>query len=113
MRRADTVIWNVVPWYLGSPDMKKVRAATKKDIESGLPWLLQAIERCPSLLTIVLFGQKAHRGWDLLSKTTTNGPRPSLPAFRTWPTSPQSLKSKPKRRDEIVRTLAAVGRSLR
>jgi uracil-DNA glycosylase len=111
--RSATVIWNIVPWYVGSKDRTKIRPATRKDIDSGIPWLLKMLDRCPALLAIVLFGQQAQRGWDVLSRKNNGDARLSLPVFRTWHTSGQCLNPKPDRRDEIVRTLSVVGRSLR
>ncbi|PJA46418.1 hypothetical protein CO174_00185 [Candidatus Uhrbacteria bacterium CG_4_9_14_3_um_filter_50_9] len=55
--RQKTIIWNVVPWYIGSE--KKIRAAQQKDIQQGLAYTHQLIALLPQLKNIVLFGKKA------------------------------------------------------
>lgn len=49
--REETVSWNIVPWRIGS--------VGAKDIEEGIPWLLQLLELLKELEVIVLVGKKA------------------------------------------------------
>lgn len=55
--RKDTIIWNIVPWYIG--DNKKIRAATKDDVNIALPFLSRLINLLPDLDFIVLMGNPA------------------------------------------------------
>jgi uracil-DNA glycosylase len=57
--RAEAVLWNIVPWYIGGPD--GIRPAEEKDIRAGLPHLLHLARLLPRLEVIVLSGRKAGR----------------------------------------------------
>lgn len=62
--RKKTVVWNVVPWYVG--DGRKIRAASPKDIEGGLMPLARLLGLLPRLNTVVLVGRKAEKAGRLL-----------------------------------------------
>ena len=55
--RKDTILWNIVPWYIG--DVKKIRPATQSDINLALPYLGKLINLLPDLDFIVLMGKPA------------------------------------------------------
>lgn len=55
--RRRTVLWNVVPWYIGSG--KKIRPANSRDLGAAAPSLIELAALLPALHTIVLLGKKA------------------------------------------------------
>lgn len=57
--RRRTVIWNIVPWYIGCKG--SIRPATTADIERGLPYLRDVIGLLPALRVVVLVGRKASK----------------------------------------------------
>lgn len=59
LERKVTVLWNAVPWYIGSGT--KIRAATTTDLASGLRPLPQLLRLLPKVQTIVLVGKKAEK----------------------------------------------------
>lgn len=60
INRKDTILWNIVPWYIGKDDTrKKIRAAKMADIEKALPFIKEFLTLLPNLDVIVLMGNKA------------------------------------------------------
>jgi uracil-DNA glycosylase len=60
INRKDTILWNIVPWYIGKDNTrKKIRAANVTDIEKSLPFIKEFITLLPNLDIIVLMGNKA------------------------------------------------------
>ncbi len=57
--RKRIIIWNTVPWYIGSGS--KIRPANSTDITAGIISLGELIQLCPKLRTIVLVGRKAQK----------------------------------------------------
>ena len=57
--RRRTVIWNVVPWYIGSD--VKIRPAKSSDIAQGKTSLAELAALLPELKAIVLLGRKAQK----------------------------------------------------
>lgn len=57
IQRRDTILWNIVPWYIGNG--KKIRPANKEDISLALPFLKKLIEILTNLDFIVLMGKHA------------------------------------------------------
>jgi uracil-DNA glycosylase len=55
--RTLTVIWNIVPWYIGSGN--KIRPAQKAGLERGQWYLERMLQLLPELRIIVMMGQKA------------------------------------------------------
>ncbi len=64
--RQDTVIWNIVPWYLGSGT--KIRPARVSDIAAASPYLARLLAELPKLEIVVLVGRKAQKAKDEVSK---------------------------------------------
>lgn len=86
--RQDTVIWNIVPWYVGD-GQGRIRAVTRRDIGEALPYLDDLIALLPQLQVIVLVGQKAQSAAaEIRSRTNlpfVNMPHPSARVFNVWP----------------------------
>jgi uracil-DNA glycosylase len=64
--RAETALWNIVPWYIGGPD--RIRPAEGEDTRAGLPHLLHLTGLLQRLEVIVLAGRKAARVTGLLEQ---------------------------------------------
>lgn len=64
--RRRTVLWNVVPWYVGTGD--KIRPVTSEDIRDAEPALRTLLPLLPNLKVVVLVGQKAARVKSMLLK---------------------------------------------
>lgn len=62
--RRRTVVWNVVPWYVGTG--QKIRPVTLKDIRDAEPALRSLLCLLPNLKVVVLVGQKAARAETVL-----------------------------------------------
>lgn len=91
--RKQSLIWNIVPWYLG--DGKTIRAVSVADIRAGsvfLEWLLGLL---PHLKVIVLVGRKAQAAFDEGRMTTL------LPVYRSAHPSPQWVHRHPNNAEKI------------
>ncbi|QNF15418.1 uracil-DNA glycosylase [Aeromonas jandaei] len=76
IERKRIVIWNIVPWYIGSDT--RIRAANASDIKQGISSLADLLSLLPKLRAIVLVGKKAQRAEKHL--TTIAPSSNSLPA---------------------------------
>ncbi len=94
--RADTCLWNVVPFYIGRDDRTCIRAAKQSDISIGAPFVLRLIDAMPNIRSVVLLGRKAQR---------VAAHRPDLKVLQSWHPSGQSLNPVPARRKELVDAL--------
>jgi len=99
--RTRTVIWNVVPWYIG--DSQRNRASTSKEIADCSPHLRAFLVQLPHLRAVVLFGKQAQRTANILDDL----PR-SPQVFQCPHPSGRSLNARPELRDEIRRCLLLV-----
>ena len=68
--RSEIAIWNTVPWYIGTSDKKRIRAANGSDIQDGIQYLTNIIAELPNLKYIILMGGAARKAHVFLSKTT-------------------------------------------
>ena len=59
IERKRTVIWNIVPWYIGTG--AKIRAATQKDIKLGMNSLHALIGLLPKINAVLMLGKKAQK----------------------------------------------------
>jgi uracil-DNA glycosylase len=59
LKREETVLWNIVPWYIGVNG--KIRPATEVDIKEGWPFLEVLLKKLVNLKVIILVGRKAQR----------------------------------------------------
>ncbi|MGC4043031.1 MAG: uracil-DNA glycosylase [Armatimonas sp.] len=86
--RKDTLIWNIVPWYVGDGE-GRIRAVTPSDIGSALPHLKSLLELLPELRVIVLVGKKAQSAASeirLMSEVPlVMTHHPSARVFNVWP----------------------------
>lgn len=103
--RTRTVIWNIVPWYIGTG--ARIRAATTTDIEAGIPALVRLLALLPRLRAVVLLGAKAARAEDVVSRL-----RPGLRLIRSPHPSPLYVNNAPGNRGRILTALLEVARFL-
>jgi uracil-DNA glycosylase len=96
--RERTVIWNIVPWYIGTE--ARIRAAGRSDIEAGLPSLTRLLALLSKLKAVVLVGRKAERAASLVSEL-----RPEVRVFRSPHPSPLFINNAPGNRDRILSVL--------
>ena len=94
--RKDTLIWNIVPWYIGDDEKihgKKTRRPKSNEIKDGLEHLMKLLKlfRLPGLKAIVLLGEKAQK-----VKLQLKQKLPKLNLFSCPHPSPQSVGTKEK-----------------
>jgi len=92
--RENTVIWNVVPWYIGSEG--RIRPASAADIRSAEPYLTRLLGLLPNLSVIVLVGRKAQRVRRFVSSIATGSivlemPHPGPKVFNTRPDARRAM----------------------
>ena len=85
--RADTLIWNIVPWYVGTG--QHILPVNSADIRQALPYLRELLTLLPHLEMIVLVGRKAESAKPQIQQLT---PLPimhthhmSARVFNVWP----------------------------
>lgn len=71
IRQEEIAIWNVVPWYCGSEDKKKIQPPSAEDVEVGIGFLLELIDLLENLKVIVLVGRAARKAHIRLSAKTS------------------------------------------
>jgi len=79
--RMRTIMWNVVPWYVGSG--QRIRPANSGDIAAGGAPLLQLLQLLPELRAVVFLGRKAERAEGAVATA-----RPDLRRFKSPHPSP-------------------------
>jgi uracil-DNA glycosylase len=104
--RTKTVIWNVVPWYVGSST--KIRAVNASDIRTSQRALTALLDLLPSLRVVVFVGRKAAN-----VRPDVAVLRPNLHLFECAHTSPMHINRAPQNRGLILAGLAQVAASLR
>ncbi|MHA1525135.1 MAG: uracil-DNA glycosylase [Alphaproteobacteria bacterium] len=103
--RDETVLWNIVPWYIGSG--QKIRPANGMDIQDGMQYLSKLINLLSDLQSLVLVGKKAAKAKNELAELI------SLPIFETYHPSPLFVNKKPGNRDLILGSFREVRESVR
>ena len=85
--RGDSLIWNVVPWYVGVPG--RIRPVTRADVQEALPYLRELLNLLPGLQVIVLVGKKAQSATEAIKTMTplriVPTHHPSARVFNVWP----------------------------
>ena len=99
--RERTIIWNVVPWYIGSGE--KIRPATAADVAEGLAPLLELLVLLPNLRAVVFIGRKA-----ALTARDVTKLRPGLRYFHCPHPSPMYCNRAPENKNNILTVLHEV-----
>jgi uracil-DNA glycosylase len=102
--RERTILWNIVPWYIGTGT--KIRAATSADIKAGVAFLPRLLTLLVRLRVVVLVGRKAQRAREVVANLTR------ARIFNTLHPSNQVVTCWPERRMELQRELHAVAACL-
>lgn len=102
--RKDTVLWNIVPWYVG--DGRKIRPVSRTDIQEAAPYLKELVSLLPNLLGIVLVGKKSQSARRELVNLT------DVPFFETHHPSPQVFNVWPHKRAEAQAVFETLARLL-
>ncbi len=86
--RRATLLWNIVPWYLGGPPMLH-------EIIEALPYLKSLIGMLTELRVVVLVGVKASELALNIAKFT------SVPIIKSFYPSPRNFKTRPYLREQV------------
>lgn len=71
INRKDTILWNIVPWYVGKDETrKKIRAIKMADIEQALPFTEELLGLLPNLDVIVLMGNRVRLAKEKIKNIT-------------------------------------------
>ncbi|EKD44312.1 MAG: hypothetical protein ACD_71C00179G0007 [uncultured bacterium (gcode 4)] len=105
--REKTLNWNIVPWYIGSIDQKKIRHPAKIDIEEGYWFLIRLIELLPKLKAIVLQWKSAQKIQKRLEDYFLTNKKNILILICPHPSN-QSINRYPQNRKHIMRTFLDV-----
>ena len=102
LTRNDTVLWNIVPWYLGSGS--KIQPARARDVEDGKAYVPRLLEMLPRLKVIALVGRKAQgiRAW--LESGTNHG----FKVLEVPHPSPLFVNRLPGNRDLLLKSILTV-----
>ena len=98
--RKQSLIWNIVPWYLG--DGKTIQAAASADIQAGSVYLERLLALLPRLKAVVLVGRKAQSAFKEGGLTT------ALPLYKPYHPSPVFVHRHPENREKIVEAFRKV-----
>jgi len=100
--RERTVIWNIVPWYIGTGT--RIRPANPTDIAQGIGPLAELLPLLPVLHAVVLVGKKAGAARSAIAEL-----RPHVRVFDTPHPSPLFINNKPENRGRLLGALKDVG----
>lgn len=101
LARERTVLWNVVPWYIGSGH--RIRPAETLDLDAGLPYVQELLALLPRLRAVALVGRKAQRAEVVVRQTS-----PGLRVFATPHPSPLFVNMAPANRAIILAALVDI-----
>ena len=105
--RADTFIWNVVPWIIHDPGARN-RAPTRAEIAAGLAWVEPLVAVLPRLAVVVLAGRVA-----AMAEPAIAALRPDLPTLRMPHPSPTYLCTSPAHPERVATALRQADAVLR
>ena len=103
--RRRTVIWNIVPWYIGSGT--RIRAASGQDTEAGARSLERLLNLLPRLRCAVFLGAHAAKAGPLVARL-----RPGLETFTVPHPSPMFVNRAPGNWGRILSVLRTVAGTL-
>ena len=98
--RREIVLWNVVPFYIGTADRSRLRAARQSDLEAGRPWVTELFGLLPRIDAVVLLGRKSQ-----LARPLVNELCPVARVLEGWHPSPLAMNRDPARRRQLLGVL--------
>ncbi|MCL5960057.1 MAG: uracil-DNA glycosylase [Chloroflexi bacterium] len=101
--RAKTILWNIVPWYVG--DNRGIRAASSEDIREGMVYLPELFKMLSDLNLVVLVGREAQHATNQIERIT-NG----VEIVDMYHPSQRVLNRWPHIRNEIQKSLGSVAK---
>lgn len=101
--RHHTVVWNIVPWYLGTT--RRIRNPDADDLALAQPYLDRLLRVLPALRVVVAFGDKARDGW---LRYLLRPDAALLPTLACPHPSPRVLRTRPQQQDLILAALNRV-----
>jgi len=101
LARKRTVLWNIVPWYLG--DENKIRHPKRDEKEQGFEHLKQLIAMLKRCRVVVLMGRHAGRFRSRLAESYSR-----IEVHETRHPGPMSLNRSPQNRQELLDGLIRV-----
>lgn len=101
LARGRTLLWNVVPWYIGSG--ARIRPAAAADIAAGLPHLDRLLALLPRLRAVALVGRNAQRAEPLVRAAA-----PAVRVFAMPHPSPMFVNRGPGNRARLLAALRDV-----
>jgi uracil-DNA glycosylase len=104
--RNATVLWNIVPWYLGSGS--KIRPAGARDIEDGKAYVPRLLELLPMLKVVALVGRKAQRIGAWLASSANH----RFKVLDVPHPSPLFVNNRPGNRDLLLKSILTVRQSI-
>lgn len=85
--RHETVLWNVIPWYVGTD--QRIAPVRRADHEDSRPYLARLIRLLPAMVRVVLVGKAAQRAREDLVRiwggSIMDICHPSNRVFNRWP----------------------------
>lgn len=102
--RRDTVIWNIVPWYVG--EEARIRAVVSDDLRESAPQLQPLLALLPKLKHVVLVGKKAQTARSVIACLTP------ATIWETHHFSAQVFNLAPHRKDEVRTVLKQLATGL-
>lgn len=92
--RKDTLLWNIVPWYVG--DGSRIRAVNKDDIQQASSYLKDLLGLLPNLKVLALVGQKSQSAKSQIQQLTdlpiAPTHHPSARVFNVWPHKKEEMR---------------------
>ena len=102
--RSDTLIWNIVPWYVG--EKGRIRPVNAGDVQQSLPYLHELLDLLTRLQMIVLVGKKAQSAAPYIRAMTP------LPITQTYHMSAQVFNISPEKKRQTQEAFVSIAQFL-
>lgn len=102
--RRKLILWNIVPWYVGDEERRRIRAVSSRERASGVAFLRELLPLLPDLRAVLTLGTHAKAGWEALNERLLHiaGPHPSS----------TNLNARPHLREEFKASVERIGKLL-
>lgn len=110
LRREDVILWNIVPWYLGSQE--KIAPAKRSDISAARSFLVKLFTLLPDLEFVILMGKPARSEREVIAELLAKADRGHVEIRETVHPSPKVLNTQPHQRQAIAAVIDEIGRKI-